>query len=110
MTGANGNVAEAGRRHVEVALPLDYLEGGVDVLVAATPGSGPYQPLPTCEGDFDGSGMVDLVDLTILKECYGAPGTGQCEVTDLDGSGSVEMADFELFRGYYARGSCSQGT
>lgn len=55
-----------------------------------------WQPIhfhsgPTCLGDSNGSGVIDVADLLGFLGKYGAPCVGCLE--DLDGSGSVEVSD-----------------
>lgn len=47
-----------------------------------------------CEGDLDGSGVVDLTDLATLLANFG--GAGGAAQGDLDGSGTIDLADLSL--------------
>ena len=47
-----------------------------------------------CEGDLDGDGDVDFVDLGILLNRFGTPPNGN--PADLDGDGDIDFVDLGI--------------
>lgn len=56
---------------------------------------------PTCPGDLDGDGDVDIADLTILLSNFGAMGNLLSSQGDLDSDGDVDISDLTAMLGYF---------
>src|SRR5262249_3123121 len=54
-----------------------------------------------CLGDFDGSGVVDLGDLTILLAHYGMTEGATPDQGDIDADGNVDLSDLSLLLSLY---------
>jgi YVTN family beta-propeller protein len=82
MTSTPSDMVFSESQHLAVAaLPIP---DGVDLLGET----------PPCVGDVDGSGGVDLADLTLLLSQFGSFGPGLS--ADLDADGDVDLADLTL--------------
>jgi len=51
---------------------------------------------PACPGDLDGSGAVDLPDLSLQLANFGVTSGAQPEDGDMDGDGDVDLSDLSL--------------
>ena len=51
-----------------------------------------------CESDFDGNGVVNVVDLMMLSSDFGCSGNCNC---DIDGNGFVNIVDMLIFSNCY---------
>lgn len=61
-----------------------------------------------CPGDFDGNGIVDLVDLNIVLFNFGATNVGSCRDGDATGDGQVDLTDLNVV--FFNFGTtCGQG-
>ena len=56
---------------------------------------------PSCFGDLDGDGDIDLTDLSLLLANYGTTGGAQYEDGDLDGDGDVDLTDLSALLAVY---------
>ena len=69
--------------------------------MACPPGDNVVIHTVTNDGDFNGDGVVDLSDYSILRANYGQPTTPENEtsnLTDLNGDGLTNSTDYGLFR------------
>jgi hypothetical protein len=63
----------------------------------------------TCEAvDFNGDGLVDVRDLSILSGCFGEPPVGACAIADTDKDGRVDCRDLACLAKHYLSGGCSR--
>ncbi|MBU0617762.1 MAG: hypothetical protein KKI02_08595, partial [Planctomycetes bacterium] len=74
-----------------------------------------YEDECLCNGDFNGDGVINLIDAAILANCYGQPPTGTCEPCDLDCDGDIDDEDVEIFEcqaeaGWPDPACCPEGT
>jgi hypothetical protein len=57
--------------------------------------------VPIPDGDYDGSGLVDMADYDAFVDCYSgadvAPGDSGCLFFDFDSDGDVDCVDWDLF-------------
>jgi len=64
----------------------------------------PCEETPDCPWDLSGNGIVDPVDVGIVKQYYGcAVGTGDpvCDQSDLSGNGDVDPVDVGVVKQHY---------
>lgn len=92
-----GPILTGNELRVVALVPTNALD-----LVASVGGTGSDVPelfiddedvQPTCPGDLDGDGDVDIADLTILLGHFGAIGNVLASEGDLDFDGDVDIAD-----------------
>ncbi len=58
----------------------------------------PFRPIgiPSCDGDANGDGAVDLADLNLVLDAFGATGVPAFTQGDMDGDNAVDLADLNL--------------
>lgn len=49
-----------------------------------------------CNGDFDGDGDVDYVDIDMFIDCWGQPAVGGCAAADLNCDGFIDDEDLNI--------------
>ena len=54
-----------------------------------------HDGVPSCPGDLNGDGVVDLADLGILLADFGCVAPGPCP-GDVDGDGDTDLADLGI--------------
>ncbi|MCC6360158.1 MAG: DNRLRE domain-containing protein [Phycisphaerales bacterium] len=57
--------------------------------------------MPSCTGDLNGDGVVDLTDLATLLAHFGTPSGALFEDGDLDGNGTVDLTDLATLLGNF---------
>ncbi|MFO0875231.1 MAG: FG-GAP-like repeat-containing protein [Phycisphaerales bacterium] len=57
---------------------------------------------PSRLGDYNGDGVVDIVDFHALGSCFGSPMLPGFEMMDFDGNSVVDLADANAFTGVYS--------
>ena len=83
---------------VTIALPGDAnADGKVDLLDLDLLGQHFGATMATyAEGDFNGDGVVDLLDLDILGANFGTVGGGTVATGDFNGDGNVDLLDLDI--------------
>lgn len=62
-----------------------------------------FDPTCACNGDVDGSGMLDTADMAMLLSCLGSPPTGPCASADITCDGQIDMWDVSVLECQYAQ-------
>lgn len=63
--------------------------------------------VPTKPGDFNGDGVVDVMDVSILKACLGYPSVGANDRRDLNRDGKVDALDLRTLTTLCTRPRCA---